>query len=375
MLALAVGIAALGAQRPALAAERAVFGPDAGALRQEARAVIEEDQQSTPLDLPARPETRAWGPGVRAAAPLQARTRSREERDGLLWERVSFVSAPGQVVPALVIRPIGPVGRLPAVVALHGLGGSKEGMAGLMEELARRGYLALAIDARWHGARGPGLQAAMIRAYRSEQGHPYVFDTVADLFRTLDYLDSRPDVDARRIGMIGVSMGGQETWLTSALDPRVRVAVPVIGVNTFAWAAGHDRWQARSKLLPQVFEAVRADLGEPAVDARVYRSVWDRLTPGLLDRFDGPSLLPLIAPRPLLVLNGAADPLVPIEGARLAAEGARSAYAAAGVPERFRFEVAPGVGHAFTDAERRLALDWFDHWLKGTGNGRGGDEN
>jgi hypothetical protein len=34
------------------------------------------------------------------------------------------------------------------------------------------------------------------------------------------------------------------------------------------------------------------------------------------------------------------------------------------VPERFRFEVAPGVGHAFTDAERRLALDWFDRWLK-----------
>jgi len=97
----------------------------------------------------------------------------------------------------------------------------------------------------------------------------------------------------------------------------------------------------------------------------VYRSVWDRLTPGLLDRFDGPQLLPLIAPRPLLVLNGETDPLVPVEGARLAADSARRAYEAAGVPERFRFEVAPGVGHAFTDQERRMALDWFDRWLKG----------
>jgi dienelactone hydrolase len=363
-LALAIGMAALGAQRPGVATGMVSLGPEAGALRREARTVIEDEERPAPPSLPARRETRAWGPGTGAKAPLQARIRSREERDGLLWERVSFVSEPGQVVPALVIRPIGPVHRLPAVVALHGLGGSKEGMAGLMEELARRGYLALAIDARWHGERGPGLQAAMIRAYRSGHGHPYVFDTVADLFRTLDYLETRPDVDARRIGMIGVSMGGQETWIAAALDPRVRVAVPVIGVNTFAWTAGHDRWQARSKLLPQVYEAIRADLGEPEVDTRVYRSVWDRLTPGLLDRFDGPRLLPLIAPRPLLVLNGEKDPLVPVEAARLAAESARRAYAAAGVPERFRFEVAPGVGHAFTDAERRLALDWFDRWLK-----------
>src|SRR5204863_5776517 len=115
-----------------------------------------------------------------------------EERNGLRREQVSFVSELGQVVPALVIRPLGPVDRLPAVVVLHGLGGTKEGMAGLMEELARRGYLTLAIDARWHGERGPGLQAAMIRAYREERGHPYVFGTVFDLFRTRDYPDTRP---------------------------------------------------------------------------------------------------------------------------------------------------------------------------------------
>jgi dienelactone hydrolase len=197
---------------------------------------------------------------------------------------------------------------------------------------------------------------------------------VADLFRTLDYLETRPDVDARRIGMIGISMGGQETWITAALDPRVRVAVPVIGVNAFAWTLQHDRWEARSRLLPQVYEAVRADLGEPTIDRRVYQSVWDRLTPGLLDRFDGPKLLPLIAPRPLLVLNGETDPLVPVEAARLAAESARRAYAAAGVPERFRFEVAPGVGHTFTAEERRLALDWFDRWLKGARSGEGEGE-
>jgi dienelactone hydrolase len=320
---------------------------DPRSLRREARAVIEGER-------PYR-------------GPLQARLQSREERDGLRWERVTFVGAPGQQVPALVARSAGATGRLPAVVALHGLGGSKEGMTSWLAELARRGYLALAIDARWHGERGPGLQAALIRAFRSRSGHPYLFDTVADLFRTLDYLQSRPDVDPDRIGMLGISMGGQETWITAALDPRVKVAVPIIGVNSFAWTLSHDLWRPRAALLPQLYEAARADLGEPAVNARVYREVWERLTPGLLDRFDGPRLLPLIAPRPLLVLNGEKDPLVPVEAARQAAESARRAYAAAGVPERFRFEAAPGVGHAVPPAHRRLALEWLGRWLAGRG--------
>ncbi len=47
----------------------------------------------------------------------------------------------------------------------------------------------------------------------------------------LDYLESRPDVDARRIGMTGVSLGGMHTWLTAAADPRVAVAAPMIGVQ------------------------------------------------------------------------------------------------------------------------------------------------
>lgn len=331
----------------------AALSPATGDLRRDAQAVIRWERS--------------------AGLPLQARVLSRETREGLVWERVRFLGAPGQMVPALIARPESAVGRLPAVVALHGLGGSKEGMRSWLAQLASRGYLALAIDARWHGERGPGLQDALIRAYRSRRGHPYVFDTVADLFRTLDYLQSRPDVAGDRIGMMGISMGGQQTWITAALDRRVKAAIPMIGVNSFGWTVEHDRWRPRAALLPRVYEAVRADLGEPAVNARVYRATWERLTPGLFDRFDGPHLLPLIAPRPLLVLNGETDPLVPLEAARLAAESAAGAYAAAGVPDRFRFEVAP-VGHTVTQEQRRLALDWFDRWLKPAGDGMGEDQ-
>jgi len=228
---------------------------DPSTLRLQARAMIEGRSLSLlPSTAASRTESRAWeSPSQRPAAePLDVQIRSREAKDGLIRERVSFASGGAdQRVPALVIRQMGAVEPLPAVVVLHGLGGTKEGMAGLMEELARRGYLALAIDARWHGERGPGLQPAMIRAYRTRRGHPYVFDTVYDLFRTLDYLQTRPDVDPQRIGMIGVSMGGQETWITAALDPRVKVAVPVIGVNSFRWTVEHDRWRARRTCCPR----------------------------------------------------------------------------------------------------------------------------
>jgi hypothetical protein len=68
------------------------------------------------------------------------------------------------------------------------------------------------------------------------------------------------------------------------------------------------------------------------------------------------------------VLNGETDPLVPIAAARLAAESAGRAYAAAGVPDCFRFEVAAGAGHTVTPEQRRMALDWLDRWLKPAGS-------
>jgi dienelactone hydrolase len=52
---------------------------------------------------------------------------------------------------------------------------------------------------------------------------------VTDTIRAIDYLQTRPDVDPERIGMMGISMGGMNTWLTAAADPRVKVAVPCIG--------------------------------------------------------------------------------------------------------------------------------------------------
>ncbi len=69
------------------------------------------------------------------------------------------------------------------------------------------------------------------RAWREGPEHPFLLDNVWDIVILLDYLESRPDVDAARIGMTGLSLGGMHTWLTAALDDRVAVATPMIGVQ------------------------------------------------------------------------------------------------------------------------------------------------
>ena len=69
------------------------------------------------------------------------------------------------------------------------------------------------------------------RAWREGPEHPFLLDNVWDIIMLLDYLDARPDVDSARIGMTGLSLGGMHTWLAAALDDRVAVAAPMIGVQ------------------------------------------------------------------------------------------------------------------------------------------------
>ncbi|MFO0811029.1 MAG: alpha/beta fold hydrolase [Gemmataceae bacterium] len=294
------------------------------------------------------------------------------------FEELTFASerkADGTVerVPVLIARPATGQGRLPAVIVLHGTGGTKEGMAGWLKDLAGRGMIGVAIDARYHGARANGekgstaYQRAITRAWRAKAGepteHPLYYDTVWDLWRLLDYLETRPDVDPKRIGMTGTSMGGIETWLAAAADERVAVAVPAIGVQSFRWSLDNDRWQGRANTVKLAHETAAADLGEPAVNRRVCRELWGKVLPGITDRFDGPSMLRLFAGRPLLVLNGETDPNCPIEGARLAFAAAEEAFRRAGAGDRLKVMVASGVGHKVTDEHHRAAIDWFARWL------------
>jgi dienelactone hydrolase len=334
-----------------------------------------------PSDLPPAEVKAAFLKQIdRPRVPLDVKPVSlRKEGNGLVFERLSFASekkADGTIerVPALVVRPEAENGKRPAVIALHGTGGGKDGMTAWLTELAKLGFVAVAIDGRYHGERAAGARGtaaythAITRAWRARPGeaqeHPFYCDTCWDVFRTLDYLETRADVDPKRIGMFGISKGGIETWLAAAVDDRVAVAVPAIAVQSFRWSLENGQWQGRARTIDATHRAAAGDLDEPEVNARVCRALWDKVIPGILGPFDCPSMIRLFAGRPLLILNGERDPNCPIPGAEIAFASARAAYNAVGKSDRLKIEVAKGIGHAITPEHHRAAIDWFVTWLK-----------
>jgi dienelactone hydrolase len=272
------------------------------------------------------------------------------------------------------VRPEKAEGRLPAVIVLHGTGGTKEGQKAFLVELAKRGILGVAIDARYHGERAGGQKGAaayneaIVRAWRekdtAKQEHPFYYDTCWDLWKTVDYLRTRSDVDGERLGMIGFSMGGIQTWLAASVDERVKVIVPAIAVQSFRWSLDNERWQARANTIKAAHEAAAKDLGESAVNRKVCEKLWNKVIPGILDQFDCPSMLRLCAGRSLLIVGGEQDPNCPLEGAKLAIASAEAAFKEAKAEERLKVLIAPGVKHAVPAEHRRAALEWFEKWLK-----------
>jgi dienelactone hydrolase len=315
----------------------------------------------------------------RPKVDLDVQLKSPDDKAGFEILTGSFASekkSDGQIerVPVLIVKPAGLKGKAPAVICLHGTGGAKEGQMGLMKDLARQGIIGVAIDARYHGARSGGAKGsaayieAITRAWRTRPGepmeHPFYYDTVYDLWRTVDFLESLGFVDARNLGMIGFSMGGIETWLAASADERIKVTVPAIGVQSFRWSLDNNKWQGRANTIAGAHKAAAKDLGEAEVNAAVCKALWGKVIPGILDQFDGPSMLRLFAGRYLLVLNGENDPMCPLGGARLAFAEAEKAFQAAGTPERLRIMVAAGVGHSVTAEQRKVALEWFVKYLK-----------
>lgn len=284
----------------------------------------------------------------------------------------TYASDAQQRVPGLIFKPSKGSIKRPAVIALHGTGGNKAGaeIVALCEKFVRLGFICVSIDGRYHGERtaaGTGAaeyNEAIARAWRSGQEHPFYYDTVWDVMRLIDYLQTREDIDPKRIGLTGISKGGVETYLAAAVDTRVAVAAPLIGVQSFKWALDNGQWKARIATIQPAFDTVANEAKRSTNDVAFVREFYDRVVPSIYGSFDGPSMLPLIAPRPLLVINGDSDANTPIAGVRLAVESAKPAYAKHKASDRLVLKVQENTAHTVTPEHIDATVAWFVKWLQ-----------
>jgi dienelactone hydrolase len=311
----------------------------------------------------------------------------RVERDGHVREKVLFSTGPQVRVPAYVLLPRNLKKPAPAIIDLHSHGGmflfGKEKVIDLgrnhpvMESyhqtnydgrptataLVRRGYVVISIDAFFFGERRLILDEDLEHGWDRAR---YTRETVQQLnqkcrakeatlvkgltlagltwpgivfwddIRTIDYLQTRKEVDPRRIGCLGISMGGYRSTYLAALDERIKAACVVGFMSTV----------------------------RPMLKAHLDTHSWVHFLPGLHQLLDLPDVASLAAPRPLLVQQCSQDRLFPAEAMQDAVKHIEAVYNKAGVKDRFagRFY---DVSHLFSRHMQEDAFDWLDRHLKG----------
>ena len=199
-----------------------------------------------------------------ATVPLEARIVEKAEKDDLVREKIVFRGAQGFLVPAYLQLPAGGAAPYPCVLLLHGWSGSKENWwqdgnyvsgGNLRKALLAAGYAVLALDAQCHGDRIAQNDFAPVNHYVDKEtaanprkGYFTLSDiyiqTTKDYRRAIDYLETRHQIDKRRIGVAGYSMGGTQTFLLTGVEPRIKAAVAV------ATPADKSKW---SLVAPQNF--------------------------------------------------------------------------------------------------------------------------
>lgn len=305
----------------------------------------------------------------RRLADLSPQVLSAKTTDEIHTERIAFVPEAGErAVAVLMSPPPDPrVSKRPVIILQHWLGGNKDAvpLVRVQQGLTESGYITVAIDGRYRGERqrnGVTLEEAMIRAYRTGKGHPWLIDTAFDLIRLMDYLQTRPDVDPDRIGVVGLSEGGFEAWMAAVADPRFKAIVPVVGLTRFTRIVdpSNDLYSFQ-----RVYRAVAQARGEKAITPQVIRSFWEKMLPGFDAEFDPMHLVPTLAPRPLLILSHENDQIVPVQGAKEVYEAAKEVYHKKGAEDRIQFRVEPGLSHEEQSfGEWMEALEWCNRWLQ-----------
>ncbi len=268
--------------------------------------------------------------------------------DGYLVEKLHFQSMPGLYVTANLYRPAQIASPLPAILYLCGHAkviengvtmGNKTGYQHHGIWFAQHGYVCLVIDTIQLGEISGTHHGTnhLNRWWWPARGYTPAGVETWNGIRALDYLESRPEVDATRMGVTGRSGGGAYSWWIAGLDDRVKVAVPVAGITT-----------------------LKNHVIEGAIEGHC-----DCMFMVNTERWDFDRVAALMAPRPLLISNTDKDEIFPLDGVMEIYNRTRVLYQKLGHEDRIGLHLAEGP-HKDTQPLNVGAFHWFERFFKGT---------
>ncbi len=265
--------------------------------------------------------------------PLNAQVFGRIERGDWSVEKVYFESHPGFHVTGNLYRPLGKPGPFPAVLSPHGhwaYGRLENGADGSIParciSLARQGYVVFSWDmVGYNDSRQ--VDHRLLDDRLAQWGIGSLGLHLWNSIRSLDFLESLPDVDRGRLSATGASGGGTQTFLLTAVDERVRVSAPVNMISHYM--QGGDVCENAPLL--------RLDTSNVEIAA-------------------------LMAPRPMLMVSATGD--WTRDTPRIEFPAIRGVYELLGAPDRVE-TVQFIADHNYNRDSREAVYAWFGRWVLG----------
>ena len=266
--------------------------------------------------------------------PMNAEIFGRIEREDYSVEKVYFEPFPGFFTTGNLYRPLGKQGPFPGIVSPHGHWGrgrleniERGSIPGRCINFAKQGYVIFAYDMLGYNDSGKQIEHGYGGAHEGLWGLSAMGLQLQNSIRTIDFLESLPDVDNERIGCTGASGGGTQTFILTAVDERIKVSAPVNMISA----------TMQGGCICENAPNLRLDVSNIEIGA-------------------------LMAPRPLLLISATGDWTVKTPTVEYPA--IRSIYAHFDAEDKVH-QVQVDAEHNYNKESREAVYAWFAKWFLG----------
>ena len=267
-------------------------------------------------------------------APLNAEVFGKIEREDYSVEKVYFEPFPGFFTTGNLYRPLGKTGPFPGIISPHGHWGrgrleniERGSIPGRCINFAKQGYVIFAYDMLGYNDSGKQIEHNYGGAREGLWSLSAMGLQLQNSIRSIDFLESLPDVDSERIGCTGASGGGTQTFILTAVDERIKVSAPVNMISA----------TMQGGCLCENAPNLRLDVSNIEIGA-------------------------LMAPRPLLLVSATGDWTVKTPTVEYPA--IRSIYAHFDAEDKVH-QVQVDAEHNYNRESREAVYAWFAKWFLG----------